>query len=243
MNQNAMKFVGSSLAVLLITFSQCVNSSRIGEVGDVSSSTIALDNMIPVDRQVLHGITSSYDSENTTTAFLHDPIQQLERFKKIREAEMQKINERARERKLKARDILKKLPQPKARDLERVTEEQLDRIKEQHKQRGLGWFGDSSSSASGVSVSSQVLADPSSFYDKWAQAYRMLGGFIDCDYDKSENNHHSQDEQESNNQNDGSGCSRWMLWASVRFFHLSNVLKTILNMSSNAFAHLLIAVR
>jgi hypothetical protein len=218
MKQNAMKFALPTVAALLITILQCVYSTRIDIDNDSVSSTVAVENMISEDRQTLQGMTSSYNSDNATTAFLHDPLLQMERFKKIREREMKKVDERARERKLKARDILKKLPQPKARDLERVTDEQLENIKEQHKQRGLGWFRDGSSSVSGVSVSSQVLADPSSFFDKWAQAYRMLGGFIDCDYDKSENNHHSGDQEQSNTQNNGAGCSRWMLWASVSLF-------------------------
>lgn len=58
--------------------------------------------------------------------------------------------------------------------------------------------------------SANYLADPSGDYDKWAQAYRMLGGFIDCDHDKEAS--HSNDR---NNNNGQSGCARWMLWAAV----------------------------
>jgi hypothetical protein len=225
MNQNAMKFAFPSITALLLLFLQCVNASRIAVDSESVSSTINVENLMLDDRHTLQGMSSSYDSDNSTTDYIRDPFLQLERFKTIRETEMQKADERARDRKLKARDVLKKLPQPKTRDLERVTDEQLDLIKEQHKQRGLGWFGDGSSSVSGVSISSQVLADPSTFFDKWAQAYRMLGGFIDCDYDKSENNnHHSGDQEQSNTQNEGAGCSRWMVWASVRFIHRREAL-------------------
>jgi hypothetical protein len=55
--------------------------------------------------------------------------------------------------------------------------------------------------------SANYLADPSQDYDKWAQAYRMLGGYIDCDHDKEASH--------SNDKNNGQACSRWMLWAAV----------------------------
>ncbi|KAL7580764.1 hypothetical protein ACA910_001045 [Epithemia clementina (nom. ined.)] len=75
--------------------------------------------------------------------------------------------------------------------------------------RQLGWM---SSSSSGGAYSESYLADPSQEYDKWAQAYRFLGGYIDCDYDWDNDRHNSHDNQ--NNNNDGvSACSRWMIYA------------------------------
>jgi len=75
--------------------------------------------------------------------------------------------------------------------------------------RRMGW----GSSSSGEWA--DFLEDPSQDYDKWSQAYRMLGGYIDCDHDQSEGGHSGD-----NNQNDdGEGqtaCSRWMIWAAVR---------------------------
>jgi hypothetical protein len=83
--------------------------------------------------------------------------------------------------------------------------------------RSLGWWGGGSTVTAGssVAVSEDVLADPTQEYDKWAQAYRMLGGFIDCDHSKEEERHHSQD-QDQNQNKDTVACSRWMMWASVR---------------------------
>lgn len=52
---------------------------------------------------------------------------------------------------------------------------------------------------------SSRMADPSQEYDMWQQAYRTVGAFIDCD-------HVVQDSHDSGN-NDGMGCSRWMMWA------------------------------
>ena len=47
--------------------------------------------------------------------------------------------------------------------------------------------------------------------DKWQQAYRFLGGFIDCDHGWSDGSHDSGDQQGRDN----GACSRWMMWASV----------------------------
>eukprot|EP00521_Asterionellopsis_glacialis_P012747 CAMPEP_0195306288 /NCGR_PEP_ID=MMETSP0707-20130614/37124_1 /TAXON_ID=33640 /ORGANISM="Asterionellopsis glacialis, Strain CCMP134" /LENGTH=605 /DNA_ID=CAMNT_0040370501 /DNA_START=283 /DNA_END=2100 /DNA_ORIENTATION=- len=54
-------------------------------------------------------------------------------------------------------------------------------------------------------------ADPAVEYDKWAQGYRMLGGYIDCDHSKSDGSHDSGGDN-GNEAADGA-CSRWMLWA------------------------------
>lgn len=51
----------------------------------------------------------------------------------------------------------------------------------------------------------EYFADTGSEIDQWAQAYRMLGGFIDCDHNKDDSHDSGDDEEE--------GCSRWMMWA------------------------------
>mmetsp|Transcript_8578 Transcript_8578/g.9826 ORF Transcript_8578/g.9826 Transcript_8578/m.9826 type:complete len:558 (+) Transcript_8578:107-1780(+) len=55
------------------------------------------------------------------------------------------------------------------------------------------------------------MADPSQEYDKWQQAYRMLGGFIDCDHSKDDDDHKSGDDEDLYEKEDA--CSRWMMWA------------------------------
>jgi hypothetical protein len=47
-------------------------------------------------------------------------------------------------------------------------------------------------------------------YSRYSQAYRMLGGYIDCDHPKDSG---SQDQNNDNNGDSGSGCARWMMWA------------------------------
>ena len=53
--------------------------------------------------------------------------------------------------------------------------------------------------------------------DKWQQAYRFLGAYIDC-HNTWGGGGHSHDNN-NNNENDGeSGCSRWAMWAAVSGF-------------------------
>ena len=51
------------------------------------------------------------------------------------------------------------------------------------------------------------LADPSIYYDQWAQAYRMLGAFITCD--EGDVIYYNGEEEKE--------CTRWILWAAVRY--------------------------
>jgi hypothetical protein len=149
-----------------------------------------------------------------------DSLDKRYRIEEIQRSIQREIKDKVKQEKKRARELLKKLPQPRGIDLERVSADEFERMSLQQKERGLSWFGDgSSSSTNGASVSASVLSDPSQFYDKWAQAYRMLGGFIDCDHDKSNNNdHHSGDNNNQQQQNQQkTACSRWMVWASVSF--------------------------
>lgn len=52
------------------------------------------------------------------------------------------------------------------------------------------------------------LANPGMYWDKWAQAYRMLGVYVEC---QNPNNRWAQ--YNGNNDNDNSGCKRWVIWA------------------------------
>ena len=111
---------------------------------------------------------------------------------------------RMRERRERARDLLGKLPLP----------QQAEKVPADDVERHLSWFG-GGSSASATAYSAQVLADPSEEYDKWAQSYRMLGGYIDCDHPKDDEHHSGSGD--NNNDDEGSACSRWMIWASVSY--------------------------
>jgi hypothetical protein len=114
---------------------------------------------------------------------------------------------RMRERQERARDILSAMPPPK--HAQRVGEQELEALSSSRK---LSWFGSSSTNAE--AYSSQVLADPTAEYDMWAQAYRMLGGYIDCDHSQDGDNQNSGSGDGGGG--DGSACARWMIWAAVR---------------------------
>lgn len=119
--------------------------------------------------------------------------------------------ERTQESRERARRKLQSI-QPKPETLERVSPEELKAIKEKDHPsvRRMGWFaGKTDYEAFGTGG----YADPAGEYDMWAQAYRMLGGFIDCDHSWDGDNHHSgSGDQDQEEENEG-GCSRWMMWA------------------------------
>lgn len=81
-------------------------------------------------------------------------------------------------------------------------------------------------------LSSPLDFDNAASYDKWAQTYRMLGPYIDCDHQKksnqkkNENKNKNDENKNNNNENKNKGrnlsgdnnnnvyCSRWVMWAS-----------------------------
>lgn len=167
----------------------------------------------PLSESFLRASSSERVSPSRGVNATTDPFMQLEALREFR-AQVERERERKNRRKdrSKARSVYNKLPKSPEGKLERLSEEEWKDIDSKQKQRGLNWFGDSGSGVSAYSNS--ILADPSVFYDKWAQAYRMLGGFIDCDHAKSANSHDNGNNNNNNNNNNGA-CSRWMLWAAV----------------------------
>lgn len=125
------------------------------------------------------------------------------------EEENKARKERIRERSERARRKLASY-KPYPDQVTRMTKEEIDKISEEDHPwiRGLGWGSSSSQEYA------DFFADPTASYDKWAQAYRMLGGYIDCDHQKDGDDHHSGDN--NNQQSSDSACSRWMIWAAVR---------------------------
>lgn len=126
------------------------------------------------------------------------------------EAEKKARKERNRQRSARARDKLKTY-RPDPSDLHRMTKEQVAKMKESKpSMRGLSW-GRGSSSADYA----DFYLDHTQEYDMWSQAYRMIGGYIDCDHSKDQGSgdHNSGDNYGGGNS--GDGCSRWMIWAAV----------------------------
>mmetsp|Transcript_33226 Transcript_33226/g.38699 ORF Transcript_33226/g.38699 Transcript_33226/m.38699 type:complete len:595 (-) Transcript_33226:278-2062(-) len=112
--------------------------------------------------------------------------------------------ERIKERRANAKQILME-HQPEPGELQRMTPEDIkvvygnamksDPLLEDENNKWMRNLGDN-----------YELADVGAEYDSWAQGYRMLGGFIDCD------NHKDGGGSGSGDGGDGA-CSRWMMWA------------------------------
>mmetsp|Transcript_23450 Transcript_23450/g.57658 ORF Transcript_23450/g.57658 Transcript_23450/m.57658 type:complete len:537 (-) Transcript_23450:118-1728(-) len=117
-----------------------------------------------------------------------------------REEEARARRQRQRERNERVKEIFKNV---KPKDVERVSEEELESMDSEYL-RKLAWGG----SKSGGELS--YFIDPGEDYDMWSQAYRMLGGFIDCDHDKSDDDGGGGSHEEGG---EGGRCSRWMMWA------------------------------
>jgi len=136
-----------------------------------------------------------------------------------REAEREARRERMRQRNARIKDAMQYI---RPDTVERVSDEEMELLAQDHPSlRKLGWSG------FGGSDNAIQYADPGEDYDMWQQAYRMLGGYIDCDHKKSEDSHDG-----GNNNNDGDNdkaCSRWMLWASVSIHSVRSRCDDIVN--------------
>jgi hypothetical protein len=194
-----------------------VAAASNSEMMDVSISTTGFS-----VRSSRNNNNNNANTTTTTTESLqhhHDPYLQLERIRELKESERIARRERNQQRRAKVKQILQKIPQPRAEHLERISPEEWERMNdkndEQNRKRNLNWFS-GGTGGNHMAYSSSVLVDPSQYYDKWAQAYRMLGGYIDCDHDKSEGSHDRNNNNNNNNNQDNGACSRWMIWAAVR---------------------------
>jgi hypothetical protein len=119
-----------------------------------------------------------------------------------RAAEREARRLRQRERNTRMKEAMKYIRPDK---VEKVSQEDLEALSEDHPSlRELGWGYNKQDN-------SVQFADPGDDYDMYQQAYRMLGGFIDCDHDQDGD---GSGDNDSGDDSDGA-CSRWMLWASV----------------------------
>ena len=133
--------------------------------------------------------------------------------KEEREKEAVLRRQRVQERRNRARKTLASLSQradkpPQSPKEAKSPVHRLTREEMQSVQRKTSWFGNGDSYSYNAALG--YLADPAAEYDKWAQAYRMLGAFVDCDHQKSEGSGDN-----GGGGDGGDACSRWMMWASV----------------------------
>ena len=174
-----------------------------------ADSSLLFGNDVP-SRTIIGRRTSSGTAVNATTSL---PPLQRGPGQQERELERRARRQRQRERNARAKEAIKYMRPDK---VEKVTEDELNAMmmktsnneKDENQPflRRLGW---------GSNKKSQAIEylSPGEDYDMWSQAYRMLGGFIDCDHKKDEGGSH--DDGDNNNGDGNSKCSRWMMWAAV----------------------------
>lgn len=124
-----------------------------------------------------------------------------------REAERSARKERNRQRRAKVAGALKKV-RPDTSRIVKVSKEELKQLSDNHPKEFRKLWGGSSNNGENLID----YADPGNDYDMWQQAYRMLGGFIDCDHRKSEGS--GDNGGGGSGDGDNQACSRWMMWAS-----------------------------
>ena len=139
------------------------------------------------------------------------------------ERAQERINKakRMQDRRTRAKELIQK-HQPEPGMMERLGNQDIQKIyrnaiqadpsltKENH-----SWLRD----LGGDYTSSEVpyfLSPTNEYYDPWAQGYRMLGGFIDCDQQGGSGSHSGSGDNHRKLNGGGNGaCSRWMMWAAV----------------------------
>ena len=129
--------------------------------------------------------------------------------------ERQKQKERRKQRRAREQESRERRKLQQTENTEQLiggTSENQQQQRPPLKKRNLGWFGNSGSK---IEYSETFLVDPSQEYDKWAQAYRFLGGYIDCDHPWQVDEHNSHEDENRNRKNQDA-CSRWMIYATVR---------------------------
>lgn len=177
----------------------------------VSAGTASTSKFNPIENMFQPlGHSESERENDTTTAkqnfqIYHGPDPNAPTPEE-REAERLARRERNRERRRKVAEAMGKA-RPDASKIEKLSDEEVRKLSEDHPNEFRKLWG----SSKGSSKNLIAYADPGDDYDMWQQAYRMLGGFIDCDHQKSEG---SGDQGGGSGDNGNQACSRWMMWAS-----------------------------
>ena len=197
-----------SVTAALLLLAPHSGESAAAAAGSGSSSSSTTSQFNPIDNLFgSGGIWSARkqrmmnEMRNASKPLMMDPFAPTP---EEREAERDARRKRQRERNERVKEKMKYM-KPDIKKMERVSEEELNANPEL--KRNLGWV------TGGSSSQAVEYANPGDDYDMWQQAYRMLGGFIDCDHQKSEGSGDKNDGDDG----DGQFCSRWMMWAAVSY--------------------------
>ena len=144
------------------------------------------------------------------------PITRGEQHRK-RFERSERMKRRREEVKVKIKEMIENPGQYKSVNATMMTEDEMDRVHQRVLKEDPEfelpqnqWFRNVWGSYKGYNSEEYQtfgLADPSAYYDEWAQAYRMLGAFITCD--EGDMIYYNGEEERE--------CTRWILWAAVRF--------------------------
>jgi hypothetical protein len=187
-------------------------SQKIDKIGEQHQYPEKMDNDVPVpNSSSLRGQASFQEAVVEESMHRHRKLTAREEDVMQRKTDRMRRNRDQHER-VKAQ-MKKTSPNPST--LTRMSTEELDAAKKKFdkdpddvlNQWVRRAWGSSKLSYSPYSLN---MASPGTEYDMWQQAYRMLGGYIDCDHAK---------DGSGDNGGDGS-CSRWMIWASVSLLNL-----------------------
>ena len=171
-------------------------------------------------------LNSRYPREEMANATFLSKLIERGPSSEEREMEREARIQRQRERNARVKEALQGM---RPENAEKVSIEELEAMGEDHPViRNLAW-------GRGNGNNAIQYADPGEDYDMWQQAYRMLGGFIDCDHYKEQGGG-SHDQEGGQNANK-KGCSRWMMWAAVRFcFRPSGIISSFFSDATPAVA-------
>jgi len=154
------------------------------------------------------------------------PRQSIPRTRDEFLAEHANRSERMQQQRETARDKIREMmdnPQLYSQSPERLSEEDMSNLEKEairddpnFERKENRWLRNRKYNEEDFEYSS--LADPGQYFDVWAQAYRMLGVYINCQSSASSNGwngYYGYGNNNNNNDDDEEdGCQRWVIWAS-----------------------------
>mmetsp|Transcript_4206 Transcript_4206/g.8025 ORF Transcript_4206/g.8025 Transcript_4206/m.8025 type:complete len:610 (+) Transcript_4206:472-2301(+) len=217
---------------MTVTFMTTTSTAQQDEVYDeeygASSSFTSIFDIPPRSSSILSSSSSSSSSSGSDGLEEDDDTESagagttLPRTPEEKHRYQLLKSKRMAERRERARKVIAK-HRPEPGQLHRMSPDEIRRVygnavKEDPalEQQNHKWLRGLGGGNGGYYYGSHVpnfLAPVDQYYDPWAQAYRMLGGYIDCDHAKDNGHGGSHDNNKNQNQNNQNTCSRWMMWA------------------------------
>jgi len=236
----------ATVATVALAAASAVSASSVSPGGAAAASAsnpvgtpVAPADAVPSSASAAHGDNKDERIREATRNLLRKKIeaeakerqeQQEQQQRKEPKSPADAAKSKAERRRRAAEKMRSVSPDPDKVEL--VTKDELDRIVRRAKEadpegkapqnqwlRRLAWWdfgGVGDGVPSDYQPYSDGYADPGYDWDYWAQAYRMLGGFIDCDWQQGEEEPGSYNQRNrdlSGNDNSDNACGRWMMWA------------------------------